>query len=549
MPHDHHHDHHHGPRPGGIVAAMHAAAEGEQTGPIVFHNHPTPEKRELRLSVLAASGISENVRDRVAQNNTLITAGLTAAYTGLSYHNEDPYLATGLALAAPLVMNDIVRNFMDAAGRLENKGIISRQTTAAVGSFMHAGSEIFSAGANAVRGFAGADTGRALALNLTSTFTSQVSHLGTMFFGAAAIGRMGFVNRQEWMAHLKGITGLTAGLGVPIVADTVVQAIPNGFAQGAANVVNRGAGAIVSYKSAAGYMEKLHEFGDECLAGCTHDHHHHHHHHDHSHPKPENADELIRKELLLAKFSRAVQALPKTTKDYVRTILQRMNAIPAQTSLRLKQAGKTAKRIVTDRSGIEAIASIGTLSAISWPMLYNIDVLSQGFALTTSAKGALHNLAHSTPETLFIYLAALSGDRKMAIGAFGGCMASMGVLGGALLASGADIAESMRGTLMMTSYLVAPAAALAFSHPDVMKVMAKPDEAASQWITRKFGDRMKGVSNWLRNDGTSVARWIAVPATAAAFAATLAMSSQNCHTHLDGSVDCGNPQGPEIVWD
>ena len=91
---------------------------------------------------------------------------------------------------------------------------------------------------------------------------------------------------------------------------------------------------------------------------------------------------------------------------------------------------------------------------------------------------------------------------------------------------------------MQAAYLVPPAAALAASYEDVMKWTGKFDEAASQWLKHKY----KRTSEWLSNDGTTVARWVAVPATAASVALSVAISSQTCHTHLDGTVDCGGGQ-------
>jgi hypothetical protein len=508
------------------------------------HSASDVSPKENRVTTLLSSCVSEHSSKWVEQNNTkIVIPAVSTLFLVSSHFNTNPYIATGLALSVPFVMNDVTENFMKAARTLEKNDVISRRATAAIGTFMHAGSEIFSAGVNAAKGFAGEQTAaRALAINLTSTFTSQVFHLGTMFFGAAAIGRMGFVNTQEWKAHAKGIGGLTLGLGVPVVADAAVQAMPSGILQGGANVVNRAVGAIVSFKVAQSYMKTLQEFGDSCIvhgSGCSHgneDRGDHHGHQDHTHREAE-------KEPLLSKLDSITRVLPKmsskTGQDYVQSIPQRISKIPEASYLNLKKTFHTGRAIITDPAGRDAAISGLTMGALSWGMLHNIDVLSDGFDLTTSASGVLHGIGHSTPETLFILLAAAKGDRDMAVGAFGGCMAAMGVLGGALLVSGADIAESMRGTLMMSSYLIPPAAALAFSHKDVMELTGRVDEAASQWLKRNIGDRAKRVSNWLSNDGTSVARWIAVPATGAAVAATIAMSSQQCHTDIDESVDCG----------
>lgn len=472
------------------------------------HHHGYEPAPENRISEFIASGISENFRDWVRENNTnLIMWGAVPVYMGLSFLNKNPYFATGLALGAPLIMNDITENFMKAARKLEEDNIVSRRATSSIGAFTHAGSEIVSAGVNAIKGFAGEETvRRALAINFTSTFWSGMSHLGTMFFGAATFWRVGFPNKEEWNIHTKGIGRLTAGLGVPVIVDAAVQAIPTGFWNGAANVVNRGAGAILSYKSASWYMKKSEELGNHCIVhgpGCN----------GHHQEAPLSTNQTVESD-------GSVQ---------VKTFRQRMNKIP-----------KTAQLIVTHPAGKDAMKSTGSIIILSYGMLHNIDTLSQGFALATSAQGMLLHTGHSLPETLFMFKALTKGDRDMAIGALSGCMASIGVLGAVLLASGADIAESLRSTLSMAAYLTPPTLALAVSHENVMRVAGRVDEAASQWVKRNIGGRAKIVSDWLSNDGTSVARWIAVPATAAAIATTIALSSQNCHTHLDGSVDCGD---------
>jgi len=484
---------------------------------------------ENRVSELIASGIAgENFRKWVKENNTnIMLLAAAPAYLALSFANsnpfegskipilgtdipilggepvfdKNPYLATGLTVAAPLVLNDVTENFIKAIRYLNEKGIISDKKLSAIGAASHTGSEIVSAAINSVKGAIGEESvARQLAINLSSTFTANVSHFGTMFFGTAAFYRMGFTNKDEWFAHARGIAGTTAGLGVPVLADAGVQAISEGWLQTSANVANRVAGAGVSIKYGTEYLGKLDEFGDECpVCGTIHGSNH-----DHADAEPAKI-KLVqpKKEPLCMRFTKAVRALPTTTKDYVQSIPQRMREMPSNAYATLKNVAHTSKLMVTDRTGRDAIKSIATGAVVSYGMLNNLSVIEQGFALTKSSSGALHGIVHSLPETLFMFKAAAKGENNMAIGAFGGCVASMGILGGVLLASGADIGETMRSGLMQATFYTPALAALIASHEDTMK-------------------------------------WVAVPATALAIAASVAISSNTCHTHFDGSIDCGN---------
>ena len=156
------------------------------------NDHQPKQKRQMRATVYAASGIGylarkisgdrigKNFKDWTSRNNANVVLPVAGLFTLASIINKDPTLAAIGTLTAPVVMNDAVDNFMRAARSLEDKHQIPRQTTAALATFSHAGSEIASAGINTFKGLTDESVNAAtkLGINLTSTIPSS----GPIFF-------------------------------------------------------------------------------------------------------------------------------------------------------------------------------------------------------------------------------------------------------------------------------------------------------------------------------------------------------------------------------
>ncbi|MGH1398222.1 MAG: hypothetical protein ACRBCT_03315 [Alphaproteobacteria bacterium] len=474
MPHDHghhkdgkHHHHHHHP-----------------------HEEQKPsDKKELRLTVLAASLFGERARTWVAEHNTgflfsasaaLASADIVAnAVIGHSTLAQiDGFgeaIGVGGMTLSLMGMNDSTENLMEQAEELEKSKGVPRFITASMSAMSH---QIPEAAVTGISLLAGQS-----AQNVASLAVGKITHAG-MLWGAAAVGTMNAISSEHWKIHAKGMGGLSAAFAAPIFLSDYMPM--------EATVAT---GAVMALKIAPWYGKKLGEIGHECIVhgpscnGHHHDHDHgHHHKHDHAHHHSEEKPPPL---------------------------LQRVNEYRK------------------DPAAQKAALSTVTLGLSSVVMHDSVNILSEAFALSTTSTGFLRGITLSASEAMFTIKAALKKDDAMLWGSIAGCMAASGFLEGITLVSNPEMPSLLKAWPQMTAYTLATAGSLAMVHPKSVKAIGQAKNNLADWGERNFGGKVRGVSNWLRNDTKTLAKEIAIPATIAlvgylGYASTL---PDLCHSH------------------
>jgi len=511
---DGHDHHHHG----------HSHAHEHNHG---HHHHDHEEKRELRLTVLAASVFGEDARQWVSEHNTGFLFSASAVLTGADILSNVTIGHSTLAqidglgeaigvggMALSLIgMNDSAENLIAQAAKLDKSKGVPRFLTASLSAMTH---QIPEAAITAISTFAGQS-----AQNIASLYTGKIMHLGPMLWGAASVGAMRALSLEHWKIHAKGMGGLSAAFAVPIVSAGTMPPMVT-------TTLSVGAGTLMAFKLAPEYMKELRKVGHQCIVhgpSCnghhSHDDHgHHDHHHEHSH---EHHDETEN-----------------------RTAESELNqeTIPQNQSL-LKRAYEYSR----DPAAQKSFLSAATLGMTAYFMHDSVGILSDAFALSATSAGVLRSITLSASEAFLTIKSALKKDGDMFWGSIAGCMAAGGLVEGVALMSNPNIPDLLYTAPHLTAYALATAGSLAMVHPAVIKKVGQIGNGIADWGQRTFGDRVKNVSKWLRNDGKTLSNAIAIPAAAASMGYLVWASTlpEICHSHglqQHCQIDASAPEVP-----
>lgn len=486
--------------------------------------HVHEEKKELRLTVLAASLLGKDAKDWVSEHNSGLLAAASIALVGADIASNtivghstiaqinglgETVGIGGLALSL-IGMNDSSENLIENAHELEHTQGVPRFVTASLGAASHAIPEAGVTTVTTLSGNAG--------VNVASLFTGKITHMGIMLWGAAAAGTMGALDRENWRIHAKGIGKLSAAFAAAImVGDYAPPVMMGEYFAPAAKI---GLGGLMAFKLAPDYIKELRKPKIKETVKCiVHGDHCSGHHHGDDHEEDEQA------------FPKAppVKLSLKERAEILRAHIEnapyRMTKIPAQTASFVKRANEYRK----DPAARKAFLSAVTLAASSVVMHDSVEILSEAFALSQTSAGFIRGTTLSASETFFTLKAALKKDFQMAWGSLTGCMAAGALLEGATLMANPEIPDLLRTTPHMAAYGLTVGGGLMLLSPKAVELMAKVDNVFAD----RLQNRLQGVSNWLRNDGKTLSKTVALPAALASlgylgYASTL---PDMCHSH------------------
>lgn len=527
-----------------LAAQARAAAEGEPPNLLATiehgNKHPSGENpphgepghicgggghdhRELRLTVLAASYFGEDAAQWVSRHNTEILFGSSVALatadiasnilvghsTMAQVDGLGEAIGAGGMVLSLIGMNDSSENLMDSAHDLEHSKGVPRFLTASMTAMSHQIPEAAVTGISMVAGNS--------AQNVASLYVGKITHLGTMLWSSAAVGTMRVVSPEHWKIHAKGMGGLSAAFAGPILLSDQIHPI-----------VTAGVGAVMVLKIAPWYLKELKRIGYECIAhgpnckGHSHPPGETHNHPPGEHNHPEDA------KLSLAQKADELREGIENTPEFHATTTQRMT-IPSKISHLLKRANEYRK----DPAARKAFLSAASLGLFSIVMHDSANILSEAFALSATSTGYIRGSVLSASEAFITIKAALKKDRDMVWGSIAGCMAASGFLEGATLIANPDMPSLLKAAPQLSAYTLATAGSLAMVHPKTVRGIGRFKNNIADWGERNFGDRVRAVSDWLRNDEKTLAKEIAYPAAIASILYLGYASSlpDFCHSH------------------
>lgn len=153
----------------------------------------------------------------------------------------------------------------------------------------------------------------------------------------------------------------------------------------------------------------------------------------------------------------------------------------------------TMRQRITDPKLLKLGGSVAALSAGAHVLGHEVLVQAQNMGISETAAGAsIAAIALAAPEIILTWKAAHKGDREMAWGAITGCtVATVGVVGGGLAMSGADVPINLdlattEGKIHMTAFAGSAAAIIAATHPKVIERISKDGQSLPKWLGAGF---------------------------------------------------------------
>ena len=513
--HDHEHGHSHGDHHHGHSHCGHDHSDGSSCGHD-HHDHHS-EDQSFNHGILKTLFSKANIADDsfLSRHRSKIVLGASAALAAIETQTTGSSTlgALGMMFGAAAVAHDASEDLMETTGKLTTSHKISSGVVGMGGGAAHTASEFF------LTAFSDASAYNDMVV--ATTMGSNVSHIPLMAGMAGVIGAVSIDKLYAYKMNTVAMAGVTGAFAYQIATGDFNPYLSAGIA---------GAGlGYLRWRVKAGQTCAVH--GDACG-------HNHGHGDETDYISVEYARETAKK-VKNIKPGKMLERLNERVKATREKFTNFTMPTREEVTTKLKNVGKA----ISHENIVNLGASLGALGVSAHLLGDNVIKLAEQGGLSATAMGATAAaLAFALPELILTGKAALKKDGEMAWGAVTGCtIATVGIVGGTQGLMGFDIPASLdlattEGKVQMAAFAGSAATIIAAVNPWVADKLAKVDNAAADILE----NRIKGVSNWLRNDGTKLSKTAAAPMLAAALSFYALNTQPNCHWH-------GNSDAPHCV--